>query len=115
VDLDRVVDDLLEDVRRDDLDGRDLGHRGERAHLVHLPRGVERQEPRLVDGDARVGDALAVAAEAEQRLPERGPAHAAVDHELERALGGADAPHAVVDAARAEPPCAISKPRPGPR
>jgi hypothetical protein len=35
----------------------------QRAHGVELPRRVEREQARLVDGDAGLGDALAVAAQ----------------------------------------------------
>ena len=74
-----------------------------RAAHVELPGGVEHQQPGLVDGDPGVGDALAVAAEVDQRLAERRALEAAPAGQLERQLGQPDQPHAVVDAARAEP------------
>src|SRR5262249_13005395 len=68
VDLDRGVDDRLEHVRRHDLDRRDVGERGEDALAVELPRGLERQQPRLLDRHARVGDDVTVAAEVRETL-----------------------------------------------
>src|SRR5207249_3097561 len=47
VGLDRPVDDLATDVRRNDLDHRDLGPRVFVADGVHLVRRVEREQARL--------------------------------------------------------------------
>ena len=56
VHLDRVVDDLTGDPRCDDLDGRDLGRCLSRSDGVDEPRGLEDQQPRLLDRDARLGN-----------------------------------------------------------
>ena len=57
-----------------------------------------------VDGDPGVGDPLPVAAEVDQRLAEGGAGQAAAAGGLERGLGQADQPHAVVHPAGPEPP-----------
>ena len=59
-------------------------------------------QARLVDRDPRVGDPLAVAAEVRQRLAERDALAWRGGRQLQRQLGQADQPHAVVDASRAE-------------
>ena len=56
--LDRVVDDLQRHVRRLDLDHRDLALGGLVAGLVHHVRGLQAEEPRHLDLDPRLGDAL---------------------------------------------------------
>ncbi len=61
------------------------------------------KQPRLVDLDARLGDALAHDALLGQRPAEGDAALDARAHRFERALGQADQAHAVVDAARPEP------------
>ena len=83
--------------------------------LVELPRRVEREQARLVDGDARVGDALAVAAEVEQRLAERG-ARACRARSSARARARPRRCSACSGGCGPGPrrPCAISKPMPGP-
>ena len=101
--LDRPVDDLARHVGRDHLDHRDLGPRRLVADDVHHVRGVEREQPRLVDHAARFGDALVPDRLFGQRLAERDARLQAVDHHLQRALGRADRAHAVVDAPRPEP------------
>src|ERR1019366_3305992 len=98
VDLDRLVDHVLQDARRDNLDRRDLAQGAERPELVELPRGEEREEARLVDRDAEVRDLLAVAPQVEERLAERDPREAALDEELQRELRRTDAAHCVMDA-----------------
>ncbi len=100
--LHRPVDDLQRHVRRGDLDHGDflLGHLV--AGGVHLPRRVQRQEARLVDHDARLGDALARHALVGNRLVEGDALQRALAHQFQRALGQPDQAHAVVDAARAE-------------
>ena len=63
------VHDALGHVGHGDLD---LGARAERlgAPLVEHPRGVPDEQAGLLDGDPRVGDALAVAAQVGERLAE---------------------------------------------
>jgi hypothetical protein len=96
------VDHLAGHAGRGHLDHGDLllGHLV--AHGVHHVGSVEHQQARLVDQDARVGDALARHALVGQRLAEGHAAARAFAHQFERALGHADQAHAVVDAARAQ-------------
>ena len=56
VDLDRAVDDPQRDVRRGDLDRRDLRARVLVADRVHQPRGLQREQAHHLDVDARLGD-----------------------------------------------------------
>ena len=56
VGLDGAVDHVVQHRRAVVLDHRDLVARGRRADLVHLPRRVQRHEPRGVHLGARVGD-----------------------------------------------------------
>src|SRR3546814_7316434 len=56
--LDRVVDDLERHVRRLHLDHRDLGGGGLVADLVHHVGGLEAEQPRHFDIDARAGEAM---------------------------------------------------------
>ncbi len=78
----------------------DLGDGAERLGglLIDKPGGVQHVQARLVDGDARVGDALAVAAQVGERLAEGGALAGAAAGELQGQLGEADEAHAVVDA-----------------
>ena len=100
VNLHRHVHHRLQHVRGDDLDRTDLGHGGDGTDLVDLPGRIEGEQARLVDSDAGLGDALAVATEAQQRLAEGSARHAAVDHQIQRLFGSTQHAHAVVDAAR---------------
>ncbi len=84
-----------------------LGHRDPDAGFlvaqhVHGLRRLEHQQAHRFDVDARTGDLLDVPAELGQRLAERGPRVAALDHVVQRDLGLADGAHAVVDAAGAQ-------------
>jgi len=97
--LDGLVDDSLQHVRRDHLDRGDLGHRVSHAHRIDLPRGVQGEQAGLVDRHARIGDAFEVAAQLQDRLAERDACHAAGDHQFQRVFRRADRTHAVVDAA----------------
>ena len=69
--LDRAVDHLQRHVRRDHLDHRDRRPRRLVADGVHQLRGIQRQQPRLVDLDARLRDVAANRALLGQRLAER--------------------------------------------
>ena len=102
--LDRPVHHLAGHLGRRHLDFGDLLAGLLVANRVHAPGGVQRQQPGLVDRDPGVGDALAVAAEVHQRLAEGGARQPALDGQLERHLGLADQPHAVVHATGTEPP-----------
>src|SRR5512139_417393 len=101
--LDRLVDDLAGDVGRDHLDHRDLLLCGLVAGNVHLPRRVQREQPCLVDLQARIRDAFAPDTLLRQFLVECGPPQRAPAHQVECPLSEPDQSHAVMDAARAEP------------
>ena len=73
VQLDGHVDHVERHVGHLDLDLADGRDRLHRQALVEQPGGVHDEQARAVDGDAGVGDALAVAAEVGQRLAEGGP------------------------------------------
>src|SRR5690606_7233744 len=102
VKLDRPVEHLQRHVRRRHLDHGDLAARGLVADGIHHVGRLQHQQPRLLDADARSGDALARYALLGERLAERSAAAGALAHHLERALGRTDEPHAVVDPAGAE-------------
>src|ERR1700691_2271472 len=103
VSLDRLVDDPLGHGGGHDLDRLDLGVRALVAHGVHQPRGLEHEQPGLLDPNPGLGDPVLDNALLGQRLAERGPVERPVAHELQGPLGRADLPHAVVDAARSQP------------
>jgi hypothetical protein len=102
VDLDRAVEHVHDDVGCDDLDHRDRLAGAALALGVHLPGGVEGQQPGLVHLHAGGGDEVLDELLVGQRAPEALALVGVVAHHLDRALRGADAAHAVVDAAGAE-------------
>lgn len=104
VHLDRPVDHLQRHVGRHHLDLGDFALGDLVAHGIHHVGGLQGQQACHVDLHPRVGDVVDVAAQARQRLAERGTADRALAHQFEGALGHADGAHAVVDAARAEAP-----------
>jgi hypothetical protein len=81
VHLDRLVQDPLHGERGGDLDGLDLGVGGLVALGVHQPRGLEHQQPQLLDRHPRLDARV---------------------HRLDGPLGDADRAHPVVDPPRAE-------------
>ncbi len=103
MDLDREVDHPLRDAGRGDLDLRHRRPGTGDAMGVEQPRGVQHEQAQLVDGDAGVGDAFAVAAQVDQRFTEREALGAAADRQLERGLRETDQTHAVMHPARPEP------------
>ena len=103
VHLDGAVDDLQRDVRGGDLDRRDLGPRFLVADRVHQVGGLEREQPDHLDVDARLGNPVLDVGVVGDRLAEGDPGLGAFAHQLQRALGHADGPHAVVDPAGPEP------------
>ena len=103
VQLDREVDDVAGHLGHGRLDLGHLGLGALDADGVELPRGVQHEQAGLVDRDPGAGEPLAVAAEVGDRLAEGDPARRALAGQLERLLGQADEPHAVVHAAGAEP------------
>src|SRR5215475_3183567 len=103
-DLDGTVDDVLGHVRGDDLNHSDFGPRGLVAGRVHHVGSVQRQQARLINLNARLGDPMARHAVIRNGATEGTAADSALAHGLQRTLGNADQPHAMMDAARAEPP-----------
>src|SRR5919197_128485 len=98
VDLHRPVEHLQRHVRHGDLDLGDGLLGGLVADGVHHVRGVQDEQPRLVDLDARLRDALERDVVVGDALAEGHAAHRALAHQLQRPLGHADLAHAVVDA-----------------
>ena len=103
VGLDRLVDHPLGHGRGYDLDRLDLGVRALVAHGVHQPRGLQHEQPGLLDPDPGLGDPVLDDALLGQRLAERGPGQGPGTHELQGLLGGSDHPHAMVDAPGSQP------------
>ncbi len=101
--LDRAIDHVGRDARRDHLDRGDLGLRVLLADGVHHPRGLHRQQARLFDLHARLGDSFLHDALVGERLLERDAHLGAHAHEVERAFRHADRAHAMVNAAGPEP------------
>ena len=90
------------DPRRGDFDHGDFELRRLVAGLVHHVGGFETEQPRHLDVDARFGDALLPNGMLGELLAERDARQKPLGHFLQRDFGGADRPHAMVDAARAE-------------
>jgi len=103
VGLHRPVDDLAGHVRYRHLDHRDLGAGDLVAHRIHAVRGVQRQQPRLLDQDARLGDSLDRHPLLGDRRAEGHPRQPGRHIRSSARSGQADLPHTVVDAPRAEP------------
>ena len=104
VDLDGPIDDAAHHVRRHHLDHGDLGASGLVAHGIHHVRGVQSEEARLVDLHAAFRDDVPGDALIGERPAERPDARVARrQRRFQRTLRDADCPHAMVDAARAEP------------
>jgi len=97
--LDCIVNDPQGHERRRDLDHRDLALRGLVAGAVHHVRCLEAEQPRHLDVDPRVGDALFPHALLCDGLAEGRAGHEPPGHRLQRFLGRADGPHAMVDTA----------------
>src|SRR5579875_1333792 len=103
MDLDRLVDHPFGHRRDRDLDRLDLGVRALVADRVHEPRGLQDQQPGLLDPHPGLRDPVLHHSLVRERPAPRDPARRTAAEQLERPLGRADQPHAVVDAARAEP------------
>ena len=73
VGLDGPIDDAQRDVGCHDFDGGDLDRRPAVADGVHQPRRLQREEARLFDLHARIGDPFANHALFGQRPAERDP------------------------------------------
>ena len=102
--LNGVVDDAQRRAGRRHLDHGDLQLRPLVAHLVHGVGGLETQQAGHLDVHARLGDALLPHRLLGDALAEGGAGEQPLAHLLQRHLGRAERPHAVVDAARAQPP-----------
>src|SRR5579875_1892392 len=87
--LDRLVDHPLGHRWGHDLDGLDLGVRALVAHRVHQPRGLQHQQPRLLDPHPRLGDPVPDDALVGKRPAERDPAGDPAAHQLKGPLGSA--------------------------
>lgn len=95
VQLDSPVDDLASHVGHGHLDHRDLGLCHLVAHGVHAMRRVQRQQPRLFDQDARLGDAFYRDALLGNGLSEGDAREAALAHQFQHTFGQSDEPHAM--------------------
>lgn len=104
VGLDGAVDDLERDLGHLDLGLCDLAQGVFGVALVDLDGGVEHDQARSVDLDARLGHPLEQHAVLGQRLAKGDLAGVVqpVDQPLERALRRADGAHRVVDASGAQ-------------
>ena len=101
--LDRVIDYAQCHARRRHLDHGDLELRRLVAGLVHHVGGLEAEEPRHFDVDARFGDALLPDRMLGDLLAEGDAGQKPLGHLLQRHFGNAYRAHAVVDAAGAKP------------
>ncbi|ACG79582.1 regulatory protein, TetR [Phenylobacterium zucineum HLK1] len=110
--LDGIVDHLQRHGRRLDLDHGDLQSGDLVAGLVHHVGRLQAQQAGHLDVDAGAGDPLLPDRMFRQVLAERLPGHQPLAHLLQRHLGRADGPHAVVDAPRPEPGLADLEPAP---
>src|SRR4051795_3156917 len=102
VDLQRAVDDVVHDPRAEELDERDVLPRGRRALRVHLPRGVQRHQPRRLHLRGRVRDPVLDRLLVGERAAARLGVERALAEHVDRAPRDAEPAHAVVDAARPE-------------
>ncbi len=103
MDLDGSQHDVLDHAGHEDLHRGDvLPHPAVVLVLVDLPRGVEHEQPELLDLGVRVGDEalheLLLGQQAAGHLPAEGP----LAHHVEGPVAHADRAHGVVDAAAAE-------------
>ena len=101
VHLDGTVDHIVEHLRREELDRRDLDPRLVAA--VDLVRGVERHQAAGLDLGVAVGDPVLDRLLVGERAARRLALERVRAHQLERALHLAEPAHHVVDAPRAEP------------
>ena len=101
--LERAVDHVVQHLRAVELDQRDLLPRRRRALGVHLPRRVQRHQPRRVHLRRRVGDPVLDRLLVGQQRAVRVARLRALAQHVERPARDAEPAHAVVDAARAEP------------
>ena len=104
VDLDGALDDVVQHLRGEHLDGGDVvADPAVVLVLVDLPGHVQDEEPELHQLGVGVGDvvldALLVGQEAALGLAGQGP----LAHHVEGLLAHPHGPHGVVDAAAAEP------------
>jgi len=103
VDLDRPVDDPQGEVRRGDLDRRDLRPGVLVADRVDQPRRLEREQADHLQLDPRLRHPVQDVGARRDRRAERLALQRAPAQQLQRALRGPDRAHAVVDAAGPEP------------
>src|SRR5262249_35588701 len=98
--LDGAVGHARQHGRRDHFDHRDLILRRFLPQGIYRPSRLERQQPRLLDLDRRLGDPFLDDSLLGKRLAERYAPQDSLAHELERALRRANAAHAVMYAPR---------------
>src|SRR5712691_1946909 len=103
-DLDGAIDDPLSHVGSHHFDHGNLGTGGLVADRVHHVGGVQRQEARLIDLDAGFREPMVRHPVVRDSAAERAAADGALAHGFQGTLGDADQPHAMMDAAGAEPP-----------
>ena len=101
--LDGAVDHVVEHLRPEELDQRDLLARGLLPVLVHHPGRVQRHQTRGLHLGRGVRDPVLHGLLGRQRSAERVPLQRALAHDVEGAAGLAQPAHAVVDAAGAQP------------
>ena len=94
--------DLARHVGGGDLDHRDLAPGFAIADRVHQVRGLQREQPGLLDGDARLGDPFQRHGLFGDRPTEGDALRGSSTHHLEGSFGEPDQSHAVVDATRPE-------------
>ena len=80
------------------------GRGGAHPLRVHRPGGFEAQQPRHFDRHAAFRDNVVIGAQRNELLPEGLARLGASAHRLQRPLGLADRPHAMMDAPGPEPP-----------
>src|ERR1700678_3222392 len=100
--LDRPIDDLTGHGGRGDLDHRNLLLGGAVSHGVHHIGRIEHQPARLIDEDARFGDALERNALFRHAPAEGDALLCPPAHHFQGPFGHADQAHAMVDAAGTE-------------
>jgi hypothetical protein len=103
VELQRPVDDVVEDAGAEELDQRDVGAGGARAVAVDLPRRVERHQPRCLHLRRGVRDPVLHGLLVAQQATADRPVERPLAHHVEGTPRNSEPAHAVVDASRDEP------------
>ena len=101
--LQRPVDDVVQDLGAEDLDHRDVGARRARAELVDLPGGVQRHQAGGLHLRGRVGDPALRGLLVLQQPSPHGSVERPLAHHVEGTPRHPEPPHAVMDPAGDEP------------